>query len=212
MLPDTLRSRCRGRKGRIPARLRDDGVFGRLLVEFWPHRWPEAVASGRGRAALAAAAFAVCAAQALPAAAADATAVKAQHGFWQVVCKTPEGAKAELCALVQDVTSESNPDVQLSVQFHQAPDGSKVLRVHAPLGVLLPPGLGLQIDDEKVGNAQFVRCQVVGCVAQVSLPAELLTKFSKGKTAWFIIYQTKEQGIGIPVALEGLGEALAELK
>ena len=144
--------------------------------------------------------------------AADQTAVKGQYGFWQVVCKTPEGAKAQLCALVQDVTSESNPDVQLSVQFHQSPDGSKVLRVHAPLGLLLPPGLGLQIDQEKVGNAQFVRCQVVGCVAQVTLPPELLAKFTKGKTAWFIIYQTKEQGIGIPVALDGLGEALAELK
>ena len=76
-----------------------------------------------------------------PALAAGQTAVKAQHGFWQVVCKTPEGGKSELCALVQDVTSESNPDVQLSVQFHQGPDGTKVLRVHAPLGVLLPPGL-----------------------------------------------------------------------
>ena len=144
--------------------------------------------------------------------AADQTAVKSQHGFWQVVCKTPEGSKAELCVLIQDVTSESNPDVQLSVQFHQAPDGSKVLRVHAPLGVLLPRGLGLQIDNEKVGNAQFVRCQNVGCVAQVTLPPDLLAKFSKGKTAWFVIYQTQEQGIGIPVALNGLAEALAELK
>ena len=165
------------------------------------------------RAALAVAlAIAIACTNLSGAAAVDQTSVKSQHGFWQVVCKTPEGSKAELCALVQDVTSESNPDVQLSVQFHQAPDGSKVLRVHAPLGVLLPPGLGLQIDNEKVGNAQFVRCQVVGCVAQVTLPADLLAKFSKGKTAWFVIYQTKEQGIGIPVALNGLAEALAELK
>ena len=166
-----------------------------------------------GRAALVAAMAAglVCAA-AQSASAVDQTAVKGQHGFWQVVCKTPEGSKAELCVLVQDVTSESNPDVQLEVQFHRSADGSKILRVHAPLGVLLPLGIGLQIDDQKVGNAQFVRCQVVGCVAQVTLPADLLDKFTKGKTAWFVIYQTKEQGIGIPVALEGLGAALADLK
>jgi invasion protein IalB len=172
-------------------------------VGFGPH-WT--------RAGLCALALAAGMSWSAAAEAADQTAVKAQHGFWQVVCKTPEGAKAELCALVQDVTSESNPDVQLSVQFHQSPDGNKVLRVHAPLGLLLPPGLGLQIDKEKVGNAQFVRCQVVGCVAQVTLPPELLAKFTAGKTAWFIIYQTKEQGIGIPVGLDGLGEALAELK
>ena len=172
------------------------------------------VGAGRARKRLFAMALAAGAllAAAGTAGAVDQTAVKSQHGFWQVVCKTPEGGKAELCVLIQDVTSESNPDVQLSVQFHQSPDGTKVLRVHAPLGVLLPRGLGLQIDSEKVGNAQFVRCQLVGCVAQVTLPPELLAKFAKGKTAWFVIYQTQEQGIGIPVALSGLAEALAELK
>jgi invasion protein IalB len=140
------------------------------------------------------------------------TTVKSQHGFWQVICKTPEGSKNELCVLVQDVTSDSNPDVQLSVQFHQSPEGKKVLRVHAPLGILLPQGLGLQIDKETVGSAPFVRCQqVVGCVAQVTLPPDILDKFKKGKTAWFVIYQTKEQGIGIPVALDGLADGLNEI-
>lgn len=134
--------------------------------------------------------------------------VKAQHGDWQMVCKTPEGAKADICALVQDVTSDSNPNVQLSVQFQNSDDGGKVLRVFAPLGVLLPPGLGIQIDEEKVGHAPFVRCQVVGCVAQVSLPADVIDKLKTGKTAWFIIYQTKETGIGIPVSLQGFAGAV----
>ena len=126
--------------------------------------------------------------------------VKAQHGDWQMVCKTPEGAKADICALV--------PNVQLSVQFQNSDDGGKVLRVFAPLGVLLPPGLGIQIDEEKVGHAPFVRCQVVGCVAQVSLPADVIDKLKTGKTAWFIIYQTKETGIGIPVSLQGFAGAV----
>lgn len=138
--------------------------------------------------------------------------VKSQHGDWQMVCKTPEGAKAEICALVQDVTSDSNPNVQLSVQFQSSGEGEKVLRVFAPLGVLLPPGLGIQIDGEKVGHAPFVRCQVVGCVAQVSLPADIIGKLKTGKTAWFIIYQTKETGIGIPVSLAGFAGAVDQLR
>jgi invasion protein IalB len=138
--------------------------------------------------------------------------IKEQLGDWQMVCKTPEGAKGDICALVQDVTSDSNPNVQLSVQFQQGTDGNKVLRVFAPLGVLLPPGLGLQIDEQKVGHAPFVRCQVVGCVAQVTLPPELMSKFKAGKTAWFIIYQTKEAGIGIPVSLSGFASAVDKLQ
>ena len=142
---------------------------------------------------------------------ADDTTVKSQHGDWQVVCKKPAGAKAEICAVVQDVTSESNPNVGLSVHFQNSLDGTKVLRVFAPLGVLLPPGLGLQIDDEKVGHAPFVRCQVVGCVAQVTLSDDLSKKFAAGKTAWFIVYQTQEAGIGIPVSLSGFKQAFAEV-
>ena len=134
-----------------------------------------------------------------------------QHGDWQKVCKRPTGAKVEICALVQDVTSESNPNVGLSVHFQRAPTGERVLRVFAPLGILLPPGLGLQIDDAKVGNAPFVRCHVVGCFAQVTLTDDLITKLQSGKTAWFIVFQTKEAGIGIPISLAGFTEAMAAL-
>ncbi|MEZ5774520.1 MAG: invasion associated locus B family protein [Hyphomicrobiaceae bacterium] len=147
-----------------------------------------------------------------PAAAADDATVKAQHGDWQVVCKQPAGAKSEVCALVQDVTSESNPNIGLSVQFQASPDGTHVLRVFAPLGILLPPGLGLQIDEVKIGHAPFVRCQVVGCVAQVTVTADILEKFKAGTTAWFIVYQSKEAGIGIPVSLKGLADGIVTLK
>lgn len=139
------------------------------------------------------------------------TRVKSQHGDWQKVCKTPPGSKNPICALVQDVTSESNPNVGLSVHFQQSPSGGKVLRVFAPLGILLPPGLGLQIDNQKVGHAPFVRCHVVGCFAQVTLTDDLIDKFQGGETAWFIVFQTKEAGIGIPVSLNGFNEALANL-
>ena len=142
---------------------------------------------------------------------AEAATVKAQLGDWQKVCKRPTGAKNEICALVQDVTSESNPNIGLSVMFQKTSRGEKILRVIAPLGILLPRGLHLQIDDTKIGRAPFVRCHVVGCFAQVTLTPDLITKFSRGKTAWFIVFQTKETGIGIPVSLKGFSKALASL-
>jgi len=137
--------------------------------------------------------------------------VASQYGDWQKVCKRPTGAKVDICALVQDVTSESNPNIGLSVHFQRSPSGARVLRVFAPLGILLPPGLGLQIDQLKVGHAPFVRCHVVGCFAQVKLTDDLIAKFKSGQTAWFIVFQTQEQGIGIPISLAGFSEAMAAL-
>lgn len=139
--------------------------------------------------------------------------VKSQHGDWQVVCKDPPpGAKKGVCALVQSVTAEDKNNIGLTVYFQTFSNGTRVLRVFAPLGVLLPPGLGLKIDDKDVGHAPFLRCHNFACYAQVVVEDALVESLKTGKTAIFIIFQTEEAGIGIPISLKGFGEALAELK
>lgn len=139
--------------------------------------------------------------------------VKAQHGDWQVVCKPPPpGAKLETCALVQSVTAEDRNNVGLTVYFQKFSNGTRVLRVFAPVGVLLPPGLGLKIDGKDVGHAPFLRCHAFACYAQVVAEDKLIDQLKTGKTAIFIIFQTEEAGIGIPISLAGFGEALAALQ
>ena len=138
--------------------------------------------------------------------------VKAQHGEWQIVCKKPAGAKKEVCAAVQSVTAEDRPNVGLTVYLQKFNDGKKVLRVFAPLGILLPTGIGLKIDNIDVGHAPFLRCHSFACYAQVTADEKLLSKLSTGKTAMFIIFQTEEAGIGIPVSLKGLNTAMKSLK
>jgi len=139
--------------------------------------------------------------------------VKAQHGDWQIVCKDPPpGAKNDVCALVQSVTAEDRDNIGLTVYFQRFSNGTRVLRVFAPLGVLLPPGLGLKIDEKDVGHAPFLRCHTFACYAQVVVEDPLVEQLKTGKTAIFIIFQTEEAGIGIPISLSGFSAALAELK
>jgi invasion protein IalB len=138
--------------------------------------------------------------------------VRGQHGDWQIVCKPPPpGAKNEVCALVQSVTAEDRSNVGLTIYFQKFSTGVQVLRVFAPLGVLLPPGVGLKIDDADVGHAPFHRCQSFACYAQVTVDDALFGKLKTGKTAIFIIFQTEEAGIGIPISLAGFGDAVAAL-
>lgn len=138
--------------------------------------------------------------------------VKGVHGDWQVRCETPPGAAKEQCALLQSVAAEDRANINLVVIVLKTADGkSRLLRVIAPLGVLLPSGLGLKIDDVDIGHAGFVRCQPTGCIAEVVMEDKLLDQFKNGKTAVFIIFQTPEEGIGIPLNLTGFGDAFAEL-
>jgi invasion protein IalB len=88
---------------------------------------------------------------------------------------------------------------------------SRLLRVIAPLGVLLPAGLGLKIDDTDVGRAGFVRCLPSGCVAEVVMDDKLIEQMSAGQSATFIIFNTPEEGIGIPLTLAGFRDGFARL-
>lgn len=138
--------------------------------------------------------------------------VKSVHGDWQLRCDTPPGAQAEQCALIQSVAAEDRPNVGLTViVLRTADQKSRLMRVLAPLGVLLPSGLGLKIDNADIGRAGFVRCLPNGCVAEVVMDDNLTNQLRSGKSATFIIFQTPEEGIGIPMSLNGFGEGFDKL-
>ncbi len=138
--------------------------------------------------------------------------VRSVHDAWQVRCDTPAGAQSEQCVLMQFVTAEDRENVGLTVIVLKTADQkARIMRILAPLGVLLPSGLGLKIDDADIGRAGFVRCLPNGCVAEVILEDQLLGQLEKGKTATFIIFQTPEEGIGIPISLAGFGDGFSDL-
>jgi invasion protein IalB len=200
------RARCQGRfqEQRVPNFGSPDGEFCRSALG------SAALSARRGTKQFVACLLLLAAA--IPAAAQEGT-VKGQHGDWQIVCKDPPpGAKNEVCALVQSVTAEDKDNIGLTVYFQKFSNGTRVLRVFAPLGILLPPGLGLKIDDKDVGHAPFLRCHTFACYAQVVVEDPLIEQLKNGKTAIFIIFQAEEAGIGIPISLAGFKEALVELK
>ena len=168
-----------------------------------------------GYAALRSTFFAVLAAAALIATADGAAAqgvVRSVHGEWQIRCDTPPGAQSEQCVLLQSVQADDRPNVGLTVIVLKTVDQkSRLLRVLAPLGVLLPSGLGLKIDNADVGRAGFVRCVPNGCVAEVVMDDKLIGQLRNGQNATFIVFQTPEEGIGIPLSLKGFGEGFDAL-
>ncbi len=138
--------------------------------------------------------------------------VKNKYGDWQLRCETPPGAAREQCALLQSVAAEDKPNINLVVIILKTADGkNRLLRVIAPLGILLPSGLGLKVDDTDIGRAGFVRCLPSGCVAEVVMEEKLIDQLKNGQNATFIIFQTPEEGVGIPLALAGFKDGFEAL-
>ena len=138
--------------------------------------------------------------------------VKGKYGDWDLRCDTPAGAQNEQCVIMQFVTAEDRENVGLSVVVMKTADQqARLLRVLAPLGVLLPRGLGLRIDDTDMGTTGFIRCLPNGCVSEVLMDDNLIEQLRTGEQAMFIIFQTPEEGIGVPISLNGFGEGFDAL-
>lgn len=153
--------------------------------------------------------------------------LKQKYGDWQHRCDRPNPAGPEQCILIQNVLDQS--DINLAVVILRVEDSAAtaearrtdpsapavrrpVLRVIAPLGILLPRGLGLKIDDREIGSTGFVRCLESGCVAEVDMDSTLLEGFRRGKVALFAVFLTPEEGRGLPVTLPGFEQGFAQLQ
>ena len=139
-------------------------------------------------------------------------AVKDKHGDWATRCETPPGAAHEQCAIVLSVVDQDRPNLILVViVLNTADRKTRLMRIIAPLGVLLPPGISLRIDNADAGRLSFLQCLPNGCVAQLAMDEALIGKLKTGKTATLGIFQTPEEGVGVQAPLSGFKEAYEQL-
>jgi invasion protein IalB len=155
--------------------------------------------------------------------------VKSTHGDWQLRCEaqapsvapeqaSPAPASGEQCYLYQNVADESSDRLNLIISVLRVPDPKTpdtrklILRVLAPLGVLLPRGLGLKLDETDIGSTGFVRCWSNACVAEVEIDKGLQDQLSVAKQATFFFAITEDEVRGLPINLDKFAEGLAALK
>jgi invasion protein IalB len=158
--------------------------------------------------------------------------VRGNFNDWELRCEQQAG-KDEQCILYQNVADDKDSNINVVVVVLKVSDAAAdgkpatkrpVLRVIAPLGVLLPRGLGLRIESatEKdaqgkpasrdIGSTGFVKCVPSGCVAEVEIDDKLHTELKNGQSATFIIFDKPNEGRGLPLALAGYEKGMLSLK
>jgi len=166
-----------------------------------PADWP-------WRAALAG----ICALGLIQTASGAAAATGDPGGAWETRCETPPGAANEQCAIIQSVVDDQRPNITLVIiALKTADHKGRLLRVIAPLGALLPTGLDLKLDSDDVGRMSFVRCLPNGCVAETLIDDKLLQKLEAAQTMTLVMFQTPEEGIGVPATMAGFKTAFEKL-
>src|SRR6202035_2177599 len=76
-----------------------------------------------------------------------------------------------------------------------------VALVQLPLGLNLPAGAKLQVDDGKVIDLQIQTCENRGCYASTPIAPDLLTALKSGKQLKVLFQNLAKESIAIPLPL-----------
>ena len=83
--------------------------------------------------------------------------------------------------------------------------------IFVPIGVCLPPGLGIKVDEPPLHSYPFEICTSKSFQTRAVLEGDLLKDFKAGLTGYVKFQDANGQVLGIPISLKGFSAALRAL-
>jgi invasion protein IalB len=144
----------------------------------------------------------------------------------------PAGAAADQSAwvkLCEKAPSLTEPKKELNVclTHHERLDGNtgmvlvsaairqvegqdkEALMVMVPLGMALPPGVQVKVDEKEPVKLQFTLCHAAGCTAEGEASKAVIEQMKTGKQVVVAAINLAGKAIGFPVPLTGFDKAYA---
>ena len=106
---------------------------------------------------------------------------------------------------------ETNPLLQVAFRLSEVAD-QPVAVMRVPLGVLLPPGIDLRIDEGKLYKVAYSHCRPEGCVAVFTLTGDLRRRFERGLKAHIGFTSVDGKRVDLPLSLLGITQGLKALE
>ncbi|MBV9052011.1 MAG: invasion associated locus B family protein [Hyphomicrobiales bacterium] len=86
------------------------------------------------------------------------------------------------------------------------------LAVQIPVGLYLPAGVSLAIDDKKPLNLQLQTCDLKGCYAAMPISPELLGELKSGKKLAVSFQNLTKENITVPLQLANFEQAYQKIQ
>ncbi len=148
----------------------------------------------------------VSAEQQAPASIDGPSSLREVYQDWSVACSVQENAR--VCSLSQDQVQQNGQRL-LAVEIQRRADGSTTTTLLLPFGILLDPGVTLQIDDQPpLSQQRFRTCLPTGCLAVFAIDRPTLGKMRGGSVLKLNVTTDAETPLTFPVSLHGLSAAL----
>jgi len=87
-----------------------------------------------------------------------------------------------------------------------------IILLQLPMGLYLPGGVGIEVDDQKPEQFALQTCDVHGCYGGGPLSKELLASLDRGSRLTVIFQNPAQEKIKVPMAIGNFSEAYARIK
>jgi invasion protein IalB len=149
---------------------------------------------------------------AAPPAAADAAPASPQPG-WAVRCSSASREAPLECAMEETAVLSKTGQLIVLVNIRVPSDTRiPVAMVQLPLGLNLPGGAKLQVDDGKTTDLQIQTCENRGCYAGAAIAPDVLAALKSGKELKLSFQNLAKETITIPMPLTDFAAAYDKIK
>jgi invasion protein IalB len=149
---------------------------------------------------------------ATPAAEPGAANTPPQPG-WAVRCSSVSRSAPLECAMEQTAVLSKTGQLIALVNIRVPSDThAPVALVQLPLGLNLPGGAKLQVDDGKVTDLQIQTCEARGCYASTPISPEFLAVLKSGKELKVSFQNLGKENISIPMPLTDFAVGYDKIK
>ena len=147
-----------------------------------------------------------------PQAQADGAAAAQQAG-WIARCTSVSRDAPLECAIEQNAVLTKTGQTIVLINIRIAPDTrTPVALLQLPLGLNLPVGAKLQVDEGKAVDLQIQTCENRGCYASTPIAPDLLASLKSGKQLKVSFQNMAKETIAIPMPLNDFAAAYDKIK
>jgi invasion protein IalB len=118
-----------------------------------------------------------------------------------------QAAAKEVCLTVREARLETGQFLAGAALIEQAGDDKKIFRITLPLGMQLPQGTRIVVDQNEPIALQYIVCLPNGCMADAAVNAEFVGKLKKGQNLVLQGINLPGQAASYPIPLADFAKA-----
>lgn len=132
------------------------------------------------------------------------------YSNWTKLCgKSQEAGGKTMCRIGKDGRLQSGMPMVGAVLMEAEGEARKILQIMLPLGILLPRGTRILIDNDEQGAKvlPIIVCAGGGCMAQTEANADMVAKLKKGQNLYVQAYNMQQSVFTLAVPLADFAKA-----